>query len=142
LSIETRSAEIAPTASTAPVAFAAHAEPLEAKQVATPIQPISTSTQEPSHPIAPRAAGLAGVVPASLPVEALQSVVQAAGLQWVQSDPARVEQAQRAMRKIPAPVRTPRVRKPKAMQDEGPLLLVETRRQLPSLQIPENNPGH
>ncbi len=142
LPTETRPIDIAPTAGTEAEAVAAHAEPLEAKQVATPVQPISTSTQEPSRPIAPTAAGLADAVSASLPVEDLQSVVQAAGLQWVQSDPVRVEQAQRAMRKIPAPVRTPRLRKPKAMQDEGPLLLVETRRQLPSLQIPENNPGH
>ncbi|SCC92685.1 fused ribonucleaseE: endoribonuclease; RNA-binding protein; RNA degradosome binding protein [Thiomonas sp. X19] len=145
LAAEAAPAEIAQTAGIEPVAVAvavaAHAEPLEAKQVAAPLQPASMSTHEQARASAP-AAGHADSLPALLPVQDLQSVVQAAGLQWVQSDPARVEQAQRAMRKIPAPAHAPRVRKPKAMQDEGPLLLVETRKQLPSLQIPENGPGH
>ena len=75
----------------------------------------------------------------SLPIPELNAVVQAAGLQWVQSDPVRVEQAQRALRRATAPKHAPRERKPLALKDEGPLMLVETRKALPTLNIPENN---
>ncbi len=92
--------------------------------------------------VAPVDAEHADLLPTPLPVQDLQSVVQAAGLQWVQSDPARVAQAERALRKLPVPARVPRERKPKTLQDEGPLLLVETQTKLPTLHIPENEPGH
>lgn len=142
LSFEATPAETVPPTSTEPAAVAVHDESLEARQVATPAQQTPQSTPVPSLASSPVAAGHDEALPASLPVQALQTVVLAAGLQWVQSDPARVEQARRAMRKMPAPAHAPRVRKPRATQDEGPLLLVETRQQLPSLQIAENNPGH
>ncbi len=95
-----------------------------------------------SREAAPMASQLVTPLPGPLPIQDLQSVVQAAGLQWVQSDPIRIEQAQRALRQIPAPKHMPRERKPLAVQDEGPLMLVETRKDLPSLQLPENGAGH
>jgi ribonuclease E len=35
----------------------------------------------------------------------------------------------------------PRERKPAPKLDDGPLILVETARPLPTLQLPENNPA-
>jgi ribonuclease E len=75
----------------------------------------------------------------TLPVEQLRAVVETAGLQWVQSDPERVEQAQRKARQAPQPRQVPRERKARVAQEEGPLVLVETRQALPRLDLPEND---
>jgi ribonuclease E len=83
----------------------------------------------------------AAVASYDLPVEALSATASAAGLQWVQSDPEAVRRVQEALAAMPAPIRVPRERKPAAKLDEGPLVLVETVRPLPTLQLPENA-GH
>jgi ribonuclease E len=132
----------------APVASALHATPTSLTeapaQVPVPAAPVTAHAlpRENMPTLAPVSAEDADLLPTPLPVQDLQAVVQAAGLQWVQSDPARVVQAERAMRKLPVPSRAPRERKPKTLQDEGPLLLVETQTKLPTLHIPENEPGH
>ncbi len=90
--------------------------------------------------VAPAAATAAGAS-YDLPVEALSATASAAGLQWVQSDPEAVRRVQEALAAMPAPIRVPRERKPAAKLDEGPLVLVETVRPLPTLQLPENA-GH
>jgi hypothetical protein len=53
---------------------------------------------------------------------ALQSVVEQAGLQWVQTAPS----AAPVEPEVPAPVRAPRVRKPRAAPVSEPLVQVET----------------
>jgi ribonuclease E len=71
-----------------------------------------------------------------LPLQALQAVAHAAGLEWVQSDADKVAQVQAAIAAEPQPVRVPREPKPVVLPDEGPLVLVETRRDLRELQLP------
>jgi ribonuclease E len=66
----------------------------------------------------------------SLPTEQLHSVAQNSGLQWVNSNPERVAQVQAAIAAEPKPVRIPRERPAPVVIDEGPLILVETRKQL------------
>ena len=88
---------------------------------------------------APQALQSAAASAETLPVEQLRAVVETAGLQWVQSDPERVEQARRKARQAPQPRQAPRERKPRAAQQEGPLVLVETRKALPRLDLPEND---
>ncbi len=76
----------------------------------------------------------------ALPVDALQATAQAAGLQWVQSNADAIRRVQEELAAQPAPIHVPRERKPAPKLDDGPLILVETARPLPTLQLPENNP--
>jgi ribonuclease E len=71
-----------------------------------------------------------------LPVSALQAVAQAAQMEWVQSDPVRVAEVQAAIAAEPKPVHVPRERPPLVVLDEGPLILVETRKDLSQLAMP------
>jgi ribonuclease E len=64
----------------------------------------------------------------TLPIDDLQALAEAAGLQWVNSDAEKVRLVQEAMAAEPAPVHVPREKKAVAI-DEGPTVLVETRRE-------------
>ncbi|CUA97649.1 Rne/Rng family ribonuclease [Thiomonas bhubaneswarensis] len=74
-----------------------------------------------------------------LPVDALQATAQAAGLQWVQSNAEAIRRVQEELAAQPAPIHVPRERKPAPKLDDGPLILVETVRPLPRLQLPDND---
>jgi ribonuclease E len=71
-----------------------------------------------------------------LPVEALQRLADEAGLQWVGSDPDKVAAVAQAIAAEPRPIHVPRERKPLVVLDEGPLVLVETRRDLSQMNLP------
>ena len=71
-----------------------------------------------------------------LPVETLNAVAQSSGLSWVNTDAAKVAQVQAAIAAEPKPIRVPRTRAAAAMIDTAPLVLVETKRDLRSLQLP------
>ena len=82
------------------------------------------------------------IEPYRLPAEALQALAQAAGLQWVHSDADKVQAVQAAMAAEPRPVHVPREPRPPVMVDEGPLILVETRKDLAQLKLPfEHRPS-
>jgi ribonuclease E len=74
--------------------------------------------------------------PFVLPMDALAELARAAGLEWVNSDADKVSAVQAAIAAEPAPVRVPRVIKPVVLIDEGPLVLVETRKDLATLTLP------
>lgn len=74
--------------------------------------------------------------PYVLPMTDLQAVAQAAGLEWVNSDADKVRAVQEAIAAEPKPVRVPRERKPAVVLDEGPLILVETRKDLNQVTLP------
>lgn len=76
------------------------------------------------------------VQPFTLPVDLLQQVASASGLQWVNSDADKVAAVQAAIAAEPQPVRVPRERPPAVVLDEGPLVLVETRRDLAAMKLP------
>ena len=76
-----------------------------------------------------------------LPVSELQAVAQASGLQWVHTDAERLAAVQAAIAAEPQPVRIPRERPPVVVLDEGPLVLVETRRDLRELALPFDAPA-
>jgi ribonuclease E len=71
-----------------------------------------------------------------LPMQDLIEVAQASGLQWVHSDAEKISQVQAAIAAEPKPLHVPRERPPAAQLDEGPLILVETRRDLRSMALP------
>lgn len=78
----------------------------------------------------PKVAGYA------LPLESLVQVAQTSGLQWVNSNMERVAAVQAAIAAEPAPVHVPRERPAPVVLDQGPLILVETKRDLRNMTLP------
>jgi ribonuclease E len=76
------------------------------------------------------------VQPFELPLNELAQIAESSGLQWVNSDAERIAQARAAIAAEPKPVHVPRERPPAVVLDEGPLVLVETRRDLGSMSLP------
>ena len=85
---------------------------------------------------APAPAPLAVVRPFVLPFDELRDIASGAGLEWVNSDDEKVRAAQEAIAAEPAPARVPREPKPVVALDEGPLVLVETRKDLSQFSLP------
>jgi ribonuclease E len=71
-----------------------------------------------------------------LPIDRLEQLAQSSGLIWVNSDSAKVAAVQAAIAAEPQPVRVPRERPPAVVLNEGPLVLVETRKDLNDLKVP------
>ena len=118
----------APEAHTAAAAAAPAETSPAANAVATPAPQATAPTAAP--------AGLPRVTAFELPLSALEQVAQNSGLQWVNSDPAKVAQVQAAIAAEPKPVHVPRERAPRVVIEEGPLVLVETRKDLRELNLP------
>jgi ribonuclease E len=76
------------------------------------------------------------VQPFVLPTDELVAVAQGAGLEWVNSDDEKIRAAQAAIAAEPVPIRVPRERKPAPVIDEGPLVLVETVKDLSQMRLP------
>lgn len=76
----------------------------------------------------------------ALPVQELEQVAASSGLQWVNSDTAKIAAVQAAIAAEPKPIRVPRERPPAVVIDEGPLVLVETRRDLSAMTLPFEQP--
>ena len=74
--------------------------------------------------------------PFALPTSDLHSLAAAAGLEWVNSDADKIRTVQAAMAAEPAPIRLPREPKPVMVVEHGPLVLVETRKDLSQLKLP------
>jgi ribonuclease E len=75
----------------------------------------------------------------ALPLPELHSVAQSSGLEWVNSNPERIAQVQAAIAAEPRPIHVPRERPPAVVMDEGPLILVETKRDLGQMPMPFDN---
>jgi len=107
----------------------------EAPAVTPTVAPVETPALTPAAAVAKEAAP---VVQArfELDIAGLQQVADQAGLQWVQSDTGKVAQVQAAIAAEPQPVHVPREPKPVTVLDEGPLVLVETRRDLREMKLP------
>ncbi|KGD95845.1 ribonuclease E [Achromobacter sp. RTa] len=122
----------------APVAPAAPVEAAAVEPVATPPvapaqpeapAPAAAPAPAPTEP-APVSAQQPIVVPAAAPsakAQALHDVVNAAGLQWVETDPDRHAQTQLRIAASHKPARLGRERKPVAPVSNEPLVQVETR---------------
>ncbi len=76
------------------------------------------------------------VLPIALPVADLAALAASAGLQWVQSDTQKVASVQAAIAAEALAPRVPRERPASVVSNEGPLVLVETRRDLRELKLP------
>jgi ribonuclease E len=116
----------------APLPRAADVAATAALQVARPVSP-SASVPGPRMP---------KVTSFALPTEALLDVALGSGLQWVNSDSAKVAAVQAAIAAEPQPIHVPRERPPAVSIDIGPLVLVETKRDLRNMTLPfEQSPS-
>ena len=75
------------------------------------------------------------VQPFTLPADQLAQVAQTAGLQWVNSDADKVASVQAAIAAEPRPIHVPRERPAQVVLDYGPLVLVETRKDLREVKL-------
>ena len=105
------------------------------------------SMSAPAPALAPRAFASAPATPAAapspvpetayaLPMDSLVAVAESAGLEWVNSDAHKVEAAQAALAATATPIHVPREIPPVAPLDEGPLVLVETKKDLSQIKLP------
>ncbi len=99
------------------------------------LPPAPTRVSQAAPPVAAPAA-MAKAEPFVLPTDALRSVAEGAGLQWVLSDTDKVRAVQEAMAREPVAARVPRVPRPVVTIDEGPLVLVETKKDISNLFEP------
>ena len=76
-----------------------------------------------------------------LPVSELAQVAQGSGLQWVNSDVTKIAAVQAAIEAEPRPIHMPRERVAPVTVQEGPLVLVETKRDLREMKLPFEQPG-
>jgi len=130
----------------APVAEAAPAAPTAAAQPAIAPIAVAPATSRPAPSAAPASAsaapstpargGLPKVSPFELPVDDLAQVAASSGLQWVNSDADKIAAVQAAIASEPRPSRVPRERPALPVIDQGPLVLVETRRDLSEMKLP------
>jgi ribonuclease E len=79
---------------------------------------------------APARQGMPHIQAFTLPLAEMQAVAQGSGLEWVNSNPDSIAAVQAAIAAEPKPVHVPRERPPLVILDEGPLVLVETRKDL------------
>ena len=133
----------------APVAQTPSAVPLVATDSATTAQELAPAIAPVAAPTAaavatpvvtpaaaaPANSGMPKVQSYRLPLADLASMAANSGLQWVNSDADKVAQVQAAIAAEPKPVHVPREPKPVVVVDEGPLVLVETRKDLRQVQL-------
>ncbi|MGN1055237.1 MAG: Rne/Rng family ribonuclease, partial [Comamonas sp.] len=143
----TEAAVDAPIAAAAPEVVAVAPQEVAQPAAAAPEQATAVDTAaapEVSAPAAPAVATTAAPAAATLPriqtyhlpVDELVQLAREAGLEWVNSDAEKVAAVQAAIAAEPQPVRVPRERAPVVVVDEGPLVLVETRKDLNAMVLP------
>ncbi|KWT74219.1 Ribonuclease E [Comamonas testosteroni] len=107
------------------------AEPaVAAEPQAVAVEPVAETVAPAPAVAAPKAQSYA------LPIAELQALAAASGLEWINSDAEKIAAVQAAIAAEPKPVRIPRERPPVVVLDEGPLILVETRKDLSLMQLP------
>ncbi len=122
---ENAPAAVVPTPSLDRVTVAALQAPAAAVKAPAPAAPLERMPKVTSY---------------SLPTEALVNVAQGSGLQWVSSDVAKIEAVQAAIAAEPKPIHVPRERLATVSIDTGPLVLVETKRDLRNMTLPFEQP--
>jgi len=133
---DTAEAEASPTAfAEAPITAEAAEAPLAVAAAELPAPPVAEVPIAPALPLA-AASALPKAAPFQLPVDDLRALAASAGLEWVNSDAERILVVQQAMASEPKPVHVPRQPKPRVVIDDGPLVLVETRKDLSQMKLP------
>lgn len=76
------------------------------------------------------------LTPFVLPLADLEQIAQSSGLIWVNSDEEKIAAAHAAIAAEPQQVHVPRERVALVVEDVGPLILVETKRDLRNIELP------
>ena len=127
----------APAAEVAPVTASVVAPAVTEAAPAEAPAPAATASEAAATASMPR------IQAYTLPIASLQQLASEAGLEWVNSDADKVAAVQAAIAAEPKPVRIPRERPPVVILDEGPLVLVETRKDLSAMVLPfEESANH
>ncbi len=114
----------------APAAPATVSAPVAAPAPVEALAPVAAPATVALAPAAP-------AVPAyELPLDDLNALAAQVGLEWVNSDADKIRTVAEAIAAEPRPVHVPRERKPAVVLDEGPLVLVETRKDLNQIRLP------
>ena len=82
------------------------------------------------------AAAVSAPLPYELPTGDLNALASGVGLEWVNSDAAKVQAVRDAMAAQHKTIHVPRLPRPMVVVDDGPLVLVETRKDLSQLKLP------
>jgi ribonuclease E len=120
-------AEATPEAASSPPPAAAAAAAAPAATTPGASAAAATGTVPQPLPSAHPIMVLPPIVPAPMPVEELQPVLERAGLTLVQTEPAKLADVLARFANEPKPVRVPRERPALPPLDTGPLIQVETR---------------
>jgi ribonuclease E len=83
-----------------------------------------------------KAGSLPKVQSYDLPLQDLAQVAEGSGLQWVNSDATKIAEAQAAIAAEVKPIVVKRERPAPVVQEQAPLVLVETKRDLGSMPLP------
>jgi ribonuclease E len=138
-------ADLAVSAAAPAAAASAEAQPAAAPAAADALPSAAVVEAAPAPVAATAAAAEVAPLPSeppvvaapfSLPIDDLRELARSAGLEWVNSDAERILIVQQAIASEPKPVHVPRAPKPLVVVDEGPLVLVETRKDLAQLKLP------
>jgi ribonuclease E len=97
--------------------------------------PVVTAPVTPAQNQATVPQAMPKVAAYALPTSTLEAVAQGSGLQWVNSDPQRIAAVQAAIASEPTPTHVPRERSAPVATTEGPLVLVETKRDLRTVPL-------
>lgn len=108
--------------------------PAPVAEVRAPVAPAPAPAR--TEAAAPTARALPRVQSYALPLSDLNQIASTAGLQWVNSDTDKIAVVQAAIAAEPKPVHVPRERPAPVVLDEGPLILVETRKDLRDMKLP------
>ena len=140
-STEGAATESVSEATAAPTAVASEA-PATPVQLDLAAEAVASAPVQVAAPAAAAAVAVAAPAPVAavptfeLPMDDLQALAASSGLQWVNSDADKIRAVQEAIAAEPKPVHVPRERAPVVSIDEGPLVLVETRKDLSQFKLP------
>jgi ribonuclease E len=121
-------------AATLPAVAATSAEPEMSAPV--PLAPPLADTVTAAKPAPADTSGMPKLQPFVLPLSELAEVAQSSGLIWVNSDAEKIAAVQAAIATEPVQIHVPRERPAPVPVDAGPLILVETKRDLRNLELP------
>lgn len=105
---------------------------------ASPVRPVPVPVAAPAPQVQTAAVPreLPKVENFALPLGELAQVAESSGLQWVNSDAAKIAAVQAAIAAEPKALHVPRERPAPVQIDQGPLVLVETKRDLNDMTLP------
>jgi ribonuclease E len=122
------------------------AQKVQARPATEFVAPVAAPAIAPVAPVAAAAPvavsnALPKVQSYDLPMQDLVQVAQGSGLQWVNSDASKIAEAKAAIAAEAKPIHVPRERPAVVASTEGPLVLVETKRDLRDTPLPFEKPA-